>query len=62
MVERRRGHDTPGFSQAFRQFGEAAGRACSTERVRRAELPKTIGAACIEMLNSANLSFALCRC
>ena len=23
-------------------------------------LPKTIGAACIEMLNSANLSFALC--
>ena len=23
-------------------------------------LPKTIGAACIEMINSANLSFALC--
>ena len=52
---------TPGFRQAFRQFGEGGwqGLQHPTE-VGGQGLPKTIGAACSEMLNSANLSFALC--
>ena len=52
---------TPGFKQAFRQFGEGGwqGLQHPTEFGGQ-NLPKTIGAACIEMLNSANLSFALC--
>src|SRR5262245_17378913 len=52
---------TPGFKQAFRQFGEGGwqGLQHPTEFGGQG-LPKTIGAACIEMLNSANLSFALC--
>ena len=40
---------------------KAAGRACSTRRIFGGQgLPKTIGAACMEMLNSSNMSFALC--
>ena len=52
---------TPGFKEAFRQFGEGGwqGLQHPTEFGGQG-LPKTIGAACIEMLNSANLSFALC--
>ncbi len=52
---------TPGFRQAFRQFGEGGwqGLQHPTEFGGQ-NLPKTIGAACIEMGNSANLSFALC--
>ena len=52
---------TPGFKQAFRQFGEGGwqGLQHPTEFDGQG-LPKTIGAACLEMLNSANLSFALC--
>jgi 3-(methylthio)propanoyl-CoA dehydrogenase len=52
---------TPGFKQAFRQFGEGGwqGLQHPTEHGGQ-NLPKTIGAACIEMLNSANMSFALC--
>jgi alkylation response protein AidB-like acyl-CoA dehydrogenase len=52
---------TPGFKQAFRQFGEGGwqGLQHPTEFGGQ-DLPKTIGAACIEMINSANLSFALC--
>jgi alkylation response protein AidB-like acyl-CoA dehydrogenase len=52
---------TPGFKQAFRQFGEGGwqGLQHPTEFGGQG-LPKTIGAACIEMINSANLSFALC--
>ncbi|HET7527568.1 MAG TPA: acyl-CoA dehydrogenase [Burkholderiaceae bacterium] len=52
---------TPGFKQAFRQFGEGGwqGLQHPTEFGGQG-LPKTIGAACVEMLNSANLSFALC--
>src|SRR5258706_9672226 len=52
---------TPGFKQAFRQFGEGGwqGLQHPTEFGGQ-NLPKTIGAACIEMINSANLSFALC--
>jgi 3-(methylsulfanyl)propanoyl-CoA dehydrogenase len=54
-------HTTPGFKQAFLQFGEGGwqGLQHPTEFGGQG-LPKTIGAACIEMLNSANLSFALC--
>ncbi len=52
---------TPGFKQAFRQFAEGGwqGLQHPTEFGGQG-LPKTIGAACGEMLNSANLSFALC--
>ena len=52
---------TPGFKDAFRQFGEGGwqGLQHPTEFGGQG-LPKTIGAACIEMINSANLSFALC--
>ena len=52
---------TPGFKQAFRQFGEGGWQGLQhPTRFGGQNLPKTIGAACIEMLNSANLSFALC--
>ena len=52
---------TPGFKDAFRQYGEGGWQGV----VHPAEfggqnLPKLIASACIEMLNSANLSFALC--
>jgi alkylation response protein AidB-like acyl-CoA dehydrogenase len=52
---------TAGFKDAFRQFGEGGwqGLQHPVEFGGQA-LPKTIGAACIEMINSANLSFALC--
>ncbi|HEX6705435.1 MAG TPA: acyl-CoA dehydrogenase [Albitalea sp.] len=52
---------TAGFKEAFRQFGEGGwqGLQHPTEYGGQG-LPKTIGAACGEMLNSANLSFALC--
>ncbi|HEX6019036.1 MAG TPA: acyl-CoA dehydrogenase [Burkholderiaceae bacterium] len=52
---------TPGFKQAFRQFGEGGWQGLQHPSEFGGQgLPKTIGAACIEMLNSANLSFALC--
>ena len=52
---------TPGFRQAFRQFGEGGWQGLQHPgEFGGQNLPKTIGAACIEMLNSANLSFALC--
>ena len=52
---------TPGFKQAFRQFGEGGWQGLQhPEAYGGQNLPKTIGAACIEMINSANLSFALC--
>ena len=52
---------TPGFRQAFRQFGEGGWQGLQHPIAFGGQnLPKTIGAACIEMLNSANLSFALC--
>lgn len=52
---------TAGFKEAFRQFvdGGWQGLQHPTEFGGQG-LPKTIAAACIEMLNSANLSFALC--
>ena len=52
---------TPGFKEAFRQFGEGGWQGLQhPSEFGGQNLPKTIGAACIEMLNSANLSFALC--
>ncbi len=52
---------TPGFKQAFRQFAEGGWQGLQHPTDFGGQgLPKTIGAACIEMLNSANLSFALC--
>lgn len=52
---------TPGFKEAFAQFAEGGwqGLQHPTEFGGQG-LPKTIGSACLEMLNSANLSFALC--
>ncbi len=52
---------TPGFRQAFRQYVEAGWQGLQHPVDYGGQgLPKTIGAACGEMLNSANLSFALC--
>ena len=51
----------PGFKEAFRQFAEGGWQGLQHPADFGGQgLPKTIGAACIEMLNSANLSFALC--
>ncbi len=52
---------TPGFKEAFRQFVEGGWQGLQHPSEFGGQgLPKTIGAACIEMTNSANLSFALC--
>ena len=52
---------TPGFKEAFKQFTEAGWQGLQHPADFGGQgLPKTIGAACIEMCNSANLSFALC--
>jgi len=52
---------TKGFKDAFRQFGEGGWQGLQHPAEFDGQgLPKTIGAACVEMLNSANLSFALC--
>jgi 3-(methylthio)propanoyl-CoA dehydrogenase len=52
---------TPGFTAAFKQFAEGGWQGLQHPVAFGGQaLPKTIGAACIEMLNSANMSFALC--
>ena len=52
---------TPGFADAFKQYAEGGWQGLQHLTDFGGQgLPKTIGAACIEMLNSANLSFALC--
>ncbi len=52
---------TPGFKEAFKQYTEAGWQGLQHPADFGGQgLPKTIGAACIEMANSANLSFALC--
>ena len=52
---------TPGFKDAFRQFVEGGWQGLQHPVAFGGQgLPKTIGAACIEMVNSANMSFALC--
>jgi len=52
---------TPGFKQAFAQYVEGGWQGLQHPAAYGGQdLPKTIGAACLEMTNSANLSFALC--
>ncbi len=52
---------TPGFKDAFKQFAAGGWQGLQHPADFGGQgLPKTIGAACGEMLNSANLSFALC--
>ncbi len=52
---------TPGFKEAYRQFAEGGWQGLQHPADFGGQgLPKTIGAACGEMINSANLSFALC--
>ncbi|MFM8461752.1 MAG: acyl-CoA dehydrogenase family protein, partial [Polynucleobacter victoriensis] len=52
---------TPGFKEAFKQFGEAGwqGVIHPTEFGGQG-FPKVIATACSEMLHAANMSFALC--
>lgn len=52
---------TPGFKDAFRQFGEGGWQGVQHPVDYEGQgLPKLIATACIEMLNASNLSFALC--
>jgi 3-(methylthio)propanoyl-CoA dehydrogenase len=52
---------TPGFKEAFKQYAEGGWQGLQHPVEYGGQgLPKTIGAACGEMLNSANMSFALC--
>ena len=52
---------TPGFKEAFTQYAEGGWQGLQHPvNFGGQGLPKTIGAACGEMLNSANMSFALC--
>jgi alkylation response protein AidB-like acyl-CoA dehydrogenase len=52
---------TPGFKEAFAQFTQGGWQGLQHSPDFGGQgLPKTIGAACIEMLNSASMSFALC--
>ncbi|MFN3376153.1 MAG: acyl-CoA dehydrogenase [Burkholderiaceae bacterium] len=52
---------TPGFKEAFRQYADGGWQGLQHPAEFGGQgLPKTIGAACIEMANSANMSFALC--
>jgi butyryl-CoA dehydrogenase len=52
---------TPGFAEAFRAFGEAGWQGVQHPAEFGGQgLPKLLATPCIEMLNSANLSFALC--
>jgi len=52
---------TPGFKEAFKQYAEGGWQGLQHPLDFGGQgLPKTIGAACGEMLNSANMSFALC--
>ena len=52
---------TPGFKQAFKQFVDGGWQGLQHPVDFGGQgLPKTIGAACGEMTNSANMSFALC--
>ncbi len=52
---------TPGFKEAYAQYTEGGWQSLQHPPEFGGQgLPKTIGAACGEMLNSANMSFALC--
>ncbi|CAG4899287.1 3-methylmercaptopropionyl-CoA dehydrogenase [Paraburkholderia saeva] len=52
---------TPGFADAFRQFGEGGWQGVQHPLEYDGQgLPKLVATPCIEMLNASNLSFALC--
>jgi len=52
---------TPGFKEAFRQFGEGGWQGLLHPVEYEGQgLPKLVATPCIEMLNAANMSFALC--
>jgi 3-(methylthio)propanoyl-CoA dehydrogenase len=52
---------TPGFKQAFNLFAQAGWQGLQHDTAHGGQgLPKTVASACTEMLNSANMSFALC--
>ncbi|MBC7513730.1 MAG: acyl-CoA dehydrogenase [Herminiimonas sp.] len=52
---------TPGFKEAFKAFGDAGWQGVQHPADFGGQgLPKLVATPCIEMLNSANLSFALC--
>jgi alkylation response protein AidB-like acyl-CoA dehydrogenase len=52
---------TPGFKEAYKQYAEGGWQGLQHPADFGGQgLPKTIGAACGEMLNSANMAFALC--
>ena len=52
---------TPGFKEAFRQFAEGGWQGLQHPADFGGQgLPKLIHSACAEMVNSANMSFALC--
>ncbi|MBC7857557.1 MAG: acyl-CoA dehydrogenase, partial [Burkholderiaceae bacterium] len=52
---------TKGFKEAFKSFGEAGWQGIQHPQEFGGQgLPKLVAAACGEMLNAANLSFALC--
>ena len=52
---------TPGFKEAFKQFVDGGWQGLQHPAEFGGQgLPKTIGAACGEMQNSANMSFAVC--
>ena len=52
---------TAGFKEAFKKYAEGGWQGLQHPADYGGQgLPKTIGAACGEMLNSANMSFALC--
>jgi alkylation response protein AidB-like acyl-CoA dehydrogenase len=52
---------TPGFKEAFRAFADAGWQGVQHPTQYGGQgLPKLVATACMEMLNSANLSFALC--
>ena len=54
-------HATPGFKEAFHQYAEGGWQGLQhPEAFGGQGLPKLIHAACSEMVNSANMSFALC--
>ncbi|VVE89098.1 acyl-CoA dehydrogenase [Pandoraea bronchicola] len=52
---------TPGFKEAFRQFSDAGWQGVlHPQEFGGQGLPKLVATPCTEMLNAANLSFALC--
>ena len=54
-------HTTPGFKEAFKQFGEAGWQGVIHPIEYGGQgFPKVIATACAEMLHASNMSFALC--